>query len=933
MQLAVGVRLGPYEIVAPLGAGGMGEVYRARDTRLDRIVAVKVLSGRLSADPQLRERFEREARVVSQLSHPHICALYDVGRSDDLEFLVMEFLDGETLAARIERGPVKLDDALKIAIEIAGALQAAHRMGIVHRDLKPGNVMLTRAGTKLLDFGLAKAVAPRAAAAGLTAMPTTPPSVTAAGMILGTLQYMAPEQLEGRDADARTDIFAFGCLLYEVVTGAKAFPGKSQASLISAILRDDPPPLSTSQPLTPPALDHIVRTCLAKEADERWQTAADLRRELTWIADQRRTGAGDAPRSSVTQAIDTASIHVSQSSRAWRERAIWSGLGLAAGAIVAGIAARALLSSGASKATGSTHASVRLESGTQLLGADPLERSMTGRPSRRAVALSPDGRTLVFSSADKDATQLYRRPLDQPSATPIPGTRGAENPFFSPDGRWIGFWADGALKKIPAAGGPAIVILQSPQLNGADWASDDTIVFARAGPGDGLFQVSASGGAAKPLTTVEKGAHSHRLPHVLPDGDTVLFTVVPSTLRWNDARIAAVTRSTGRAKTIVENGADGQYVASGDLVFTRMGTLLAVPFDASRLETRGSPVGVLENVMQSINSGNSSLETGAAQVSVSRAGTLAYAAGGPVPDKPRPVLWLDRTGARSAPLGLPPNPYLAPRTSRDGRTIGLFSQRTLKTEDTDIWTYSLSGGVATKITPAGSRNSWVAFSADSRRVIFSSRTPVSNLYWKAVDGSGAIERLTTSEFAQFPGDCTPDGRYLIFVQSEPQTDEDIWLLSLADRKATPLMRTAAQERWPAISPDGRWLAYGTNETGRQEVYVQPFPGPGPRTKVSPNGGAAPVWAPNGKTLYYVEYHDDNTAFAMAVDIVSGTSFSASTPKRLFDVTNYGGGTPMRGWDVGPDGRFLVVDNKRPTETTTELQLVLNWFSELRTRVP
>ena len=929
MSLAAGSRLGPYEVIAPLGAGGMGEVYRARDTRLDRVVAIKVLASHLADDPQLRDRFEREARVVSHLSHPHVCALYDVGRAADVDFLVMEFLEGETLASRVERGPLRMDEALRIGIEIAGALDAAHRMGVVHRDLKPGNVMLTRAGSKLLDFGLAKPAAPRSRAVGMTGMPTTPFSMTAAGTILGTFQYMAPEQLEGKDADARTDIFAFGCLLFEALTGKTAFKGQTQASLIGAILRDDPPPLSALQPLAPSTLDHVVRTCLAKEPDERWQTAADLKRELTWVADQQRAGVSAAARTTVARAVDTTAARSARSSHRWQERFAWVLSGAILGVIVAGVLTRALVTRGTVLPAAVTHAVIRVEPGTQLLSANNLDRPLTGRPSRRVVALSPDGRTLVFSAADKDAPQLYKRPLDQPAATPIAGTRGAESPFFSPDGRWIGFWSDGVLKKVPTVGGPTIAIVQTPEISSADWARDDTIVFARLT--GGLLQVAASGGQVKPLTTIEPGAHSHRLPHVLPDGNTVLFTVVPSTLRWNDARLAAVTRSTGQVKTIIENGSDGMYV-QGHLLFARMGTLLGVPFDAARLEIRGSPAGAQDNVMQSINAGNSELETGVAQVAVSNTGTLVYAAGGPVPDSSRTVLWLDRTGARSASIPLPPSAYLAPRASRDGRMIALFSQRTLRSEDTDIWTYSLSGGVATKITAAGSRNSWATFTADSRRVIFSSRTPVSNLHWKAADGSGEIERLTTSEFTQSPGDCTPDGRYLIFVQSEPKTGYDIWLLSMADRKATPLMRTPAEERWPAISPDGRWLAYATNETGRDEVYVQPFPGPGPRTKVSSNGGMGPAWAPGGRMLYYVDYRAEGKAPVMAVDIVASPVFAAGMPKILFDATDLAGGVPQRAWDVAPDGRFLVVENKRPMETTTELHVVLNWFDELKTKM-
>ena len=942
MPLSPGARLGPYEILSALGAGGMGEVYEARDTRLDRTVAVKVLSSSLAGEPQLRERFEREARTISQLNHPHICTLHDVCRlrvsdasasqGDEVEFLVMEFIEGDTLAARLERGALKIDDALKVAVEIASALDAAHRLGVVHRDLKPLNVMLTRSGSKLLDFGLAKIAAVASAGHG-TMLPTTPPNVTAPGTVLGTFQYMAPEQLEGNEADARSDIFAFGCVLYEMVTGRKAFEAKSQATLISAILRDDPPPMATLQSMTPGALDRVVRTCLAKDADERWQTAADLKRELTWIADERR-GVAEGARGSASQvAASSVATQMPARSRAVRDRAVWAIAGALAGGLVAGgIAWR--VTPAQHLATPVIRAAIAVSSGTQLLGANVYDRALGGRPSRTAIALSPDGRALVYTAANgAEPPQLFFHSLDRPEAIALRETRGADSPFFSPDGRWIGFWADGALRKIPSAGGPVVAIVDTPAIYGADWGTDDTVVFARAS--GGLWHVPASGGKAQVLTTPDQGAAevSHRLPHFLPGGDTVVFTVTKGGA-WNDATIAAYTRSTGARKTLVENGSDARFVDTGHLVFARMGTLLAVPFDSTRLEVRGGPVGVLDNVMHAINATNNSIETGAVQVATSTTGLLAYVTGGVNPDTERSLVWVDRTG-RTESIAAAPGSYVFPRLSPDGRRIAVGSQRTLRSEDRDIWVHDFAGRTTTRLTNGGSNNS-PAWTPDSTRVAFSSTSGgVSRLFWKAAEAGGQPEPLTT-EAATYVTNWTPDGRSFLFLRSDPKTRYDIWSFSVADKKSTAVIQTPAQERWPDLSPDGRWLAYVSDETGRDEVYVQPFPGSGSKRRISASGGVAPLWSRSGREIFYLLYPDDldptKPEVALAAEVKTSPSFASSEGRVLFDFNNYAGGVPIRPWDVAQDGRFLLIANKRQTMRVTHIQLVVNWVDELKARL-
>src|SRR5580704_10095717 len=573
MPLSSGTRLGPYEIVAPLGAGGMGEVYRARDTRLDRTVAVKILPSHLSSDAILQQRFEQEAKAISSLNHPHICVLHDVGHQDGTHYLVMEYLEGETLAKLLEKGPLPLVQVLKFGLEIVDALDKAHRQGIVHRDLKPGNIMITKSGAKLLDFGLAKA-APLASGATLTAAITRTTPVTQQGTIVGTFQYMSPEQVEGKELDTRSDIFSFGAVLYEMVTGQRAFPGKSQLSVASAILEKEPAPISTLRPLTPSSLDRAIRRCLAKDPEDRWQTARDLELELKWIAES-GSQVEQPPTASATGALS-------------RHALVVSVCGLLLGAAIAGLTTWNLKPSPPRPVSRTV---ITLPPRQQLAGLD-----------QPAVALSPDGTQLAYVAIQGTIQQIYLRAMDGLEARPIPGTEGGVGPFFSPDGQWLGFFSGQKLKKVPLSEGTTQTLNDAVLAQGASWSSKEVIAFKHQGI-SAFQQVAAGGGTPQPLTSVGKGEIGQRWPDFLPGGAAILSVVTASSFDWSNTEIIVQSIGTGARRNLIRGGTQPRYAASKHLIYAQGGTLMAVPFDPQGLTVTGTPVPVVDGVLQSSTSG------------------------------------------------------------------------------------------------------------------------------------------------------------------------------------------------------------------------------------------------------------------------------------------------------------------------------------------
>jgi serine/threonine-protein kinase len=933
VALTPGTHLGPYEITALVGAGGMGEVYKAIDTRLHRTVAVKVLPADVASDSDLKQRLEREAKAISSLNHPHICTLHDVGSQDGIDFLVLEYLEGETLAQRLTKGPLPLDQALQYAIQLADALARAHHQGIVHRDLKPGNVMLTKSGAKLLDFGLAK---PRPLAtvgsAGTSAAQTVTSPLTSAGTIVGTIQYMAPEQLEGKDADARTDIFAFGVVLYEMLTGKKAFEGKSQASLIAAILAHQPSPPSATQRLTPATVDHIVATCLAKDPDERWQSASDLRRQLIWIS-----GRSEASPAGVS----------SRTSSTPRTLRIWTAAGLTGLAI--GAAAMALV-----RIAGRDSTPPPLEVSRLIMSVAPADQLRSfpddqgggeGLPSRTVMAIAPDGRSLVFSAVRGNQQQLYRRRLTELEATPIGGTDGAHSPFFSPDGRWLGFITGQSLRKIafPEVGPATSVWAEPSNFNaagarffGASWGADDTIVIGqRAG---GLLRVSSGGGNAEPLTTLDTtlGEFSHRLPFVLPGGRAVLFTVTHAQFpRWDSTDVVVQSMTSGERKVLIKGGADARYVASGHLVYMRVGTLMAVPFDLERLEVGASPVAVAADVMQAAQGRTFELDSGAGQFSVSPSGTLVYLPGGLFPAREQSLLWVDRAGAEQ-PFALPPQSFSHPRLSPDGQRV-VFG--TLPLGERNVYIADLRRSGITRVTDDG-RSEGPIWTPDGKRIVFTSFVSAqgnrADIASKSADGSGPIERLSSRSHAAYAHSWTPDGTALAFTERRPEDFSDIWVLPLkSDRQPEAIVSTRFAEAQPDISPNGRWLAYTSDESGRQEVFVRSYPEPGTLLPISTGGANSPAWSRDGRELFFTTLPTpESTLSMMVVDVTTAPTFTAGKPRVLFEG-RFRSNSVGRQYDVAGDGsRFLMMrEVERPPETPAQMIVVQNWLEELKQRVP
>ncbi len=820
MALAPGTRLGPYEIVAPLGAGGMGEVYRARDTRLERTVAVKVLPQHLSASSEVRQRFEREAKTISQLSHPHICALYDVGREGETEYLVMEYLEGETLADRLLKGSLPTEQTLRYGIEIADALDKAHRQGIVHRDLKPGNVMLTKSGVKLLDFGLAKAMTASVQPSGLTSLQTmmgTANNLTQEGTILGTFQYMAPEQLEGREADARTDIFAFGAVVYEMATGRKAFSGGSQASLISAIMKEEPAPIATLQPMTPPALDRVVRTCLAKDPEDRFQTAHDAKLQLQWIAEVGSAAGVPAP---------------VIARRKSRERLAWAGFGIATIAAIA-------------------------------FAAGYVRRAPRPSPGIRAALPFPEKMFLGELALSADGTRV---------------DRGV----------------------------------------GGTWNRDGTIVFAPV-PTSVLYRVAASGGKPVPVTKLDASRHetAHRYPRFLPDGRHFLYMAANLAGPPDDAANAIRVGSLdGRVdKELVRTLSNAGY-ASGHLLYVREGTLLAHRFDLSRLEVEGEPVPAVQKVglatWQSFSlfsaSDNGVLVTSPRFAPSSR------------------LLWLDRSGKEAGSVG-ESAPFGSARLSPDGRKLAVDAYDPVR-DTSDIWVYDTASGVGTKFV-SGTQAHEVnpVWSPDGSRIVFASDRKakgVGNDLWiKPLEG-GKEELFVGAADQRTPEDWSGDGRFLScnVIPVHGRRTNQLWILDTgAGNRASPFAAEALNQGNSRFSPDGRWIAYDSNESGRTEVYVRPFPAGSGTWQVSTAGGAFPHWRRDGKELFFLS----GDFKLMAVPVSADAKFHAGTPVPLFAVHPSGAGTV---YDVSSDGQRFLVNSLATDLGSPPLDLFIHWTALL-----
>jgi Tol biopolymer transport system component/tRNA A-37 threonylcarbamoyl transferase component Bud32 len=906
MALTSGTRLGPYEIESPLGAGGMGEVYRARDTRLERTVAIKVLNAQLVASAELRARFEREAKIISQLQHPHICVLHDVGNEGPIDYLVMEFLLGESLAERLRKGPLASEEVLRIAIEIADALEKAHRAGVVHRDLKPGNVMLTKSGAKLLDFGLAKPLgatvasgtgsgtSPSVFAAALTqTIPSPSPAgpLSAAGAVIGTVQYMAPEQLQGIEADARSDIFSFGVMLFEMVTGKRTFEGKTQASIVGQILAVDPPLVSTLRPQTPAGLDRVIRLCLDKDPDERIQTAHDLKLQLRGIA--------EAPLTTTQEPVAVTAR------RRWLP---WAAAGVLAIAAIA--FALAYLQSPRAPQV-SVH--------SYVLAPEKATFLLTGNTAGPPV-LSPDGLRIGFVAKNADGKQmLWIRPLNSAVAQPMSGTEGATYPFWSADSHYVAFFAAGKLNKLDASGGPPQALCDAPAGRGGAWGSAGTIVFAPDTTA-GLARVDAAGGTRVALTTIDTKETSHRWPEFLPDGNHFLYFARGSTS--GDSGIYLAALDSKERKLLLHNDSNAIYAAPGYLLFVRDNTLEAQRFNPRSLALEGEAKPVADHV--AVNT-----DTWRSVLTASANGELLYqhgAVGGG-----SQLVWYDASGKQGEPVLPDTADYYWPRLSPDASKLAFA----LETNGiADIWVVDLARHTKTRVTFGPLYSGNPVWWPDGKSIVYGygpNGTPDS-IYRQNADGTGSKEKLLeTPGIFNGPSSVSPDGRYIAYGRLDPKsnTNRDIWVLPMfpdksGEQKPFPVVATNFQDVTASFSPDGKWLAYANNETGRMEVYIQPFPIGAGRWQVSTAGGARPNWRKDSKELYFFSLDQQ----IMGVDVhQNGASLQLGAPHALFKVNTVA--SPSGPYTVSADGKKFVMNTVLPQSITEPLTLITNWPADLK----
>ncbi|MCI0602010.1 protein kinase [bacterium] len=891
-SLPSGTFLGPYEILSQIGAGGMGEVYRAKDTRLDRLVAIKILPVHLSANSTLKQRFEREARTVSSLNHPHICTVHDIGRQNEIDYLVMEFIEGETLQSRLVRGPLSTSELLKYSIHIADALDKAHRHGVIHRDLKPGNIMLTKSGAKLLDFGLARKEAPLIRQTGDSALPTASQPLTAEGTILGTLAYMAPEQLQGKEADARTDIFAFGALLYEMATGKRAFEGNSQVNLISAILRDEPAAISTIQHMSPPALYRVVRTCLAKDPEDRWQTAHDLQLELKWMAD-----AGSQTGALAPATTDRRNWNVA----AW----VTAGIFLIASLVFAIAYFRV---------SDQEKLPVRFTI-MRTVSTDAHEQTETSD----MLAVSPDGRMLAFIAAASEGknSSIWIRHMDSVALHELGGTEGASFPFWSPDNRSIGFFADRKLKIIDISGGSPQVLSDVSIAGGGSWSPSGVILFA-PDFGAGLYNIPVTGGVSKPITTLDvpRGETSHRFPHFLPDGRRFLYYVYSGKAETQGIFLGSLD-SKERNFLLTASG-KAEYAAPGYLFYVQSASLICRRFDSKKLELSGELVRVAENVGQYAWAG----PTGYANFSVSQNGVIAFS---PITLISRQLKWFDRNGKDLGAIG-PPGAYYEPDLSPDGKRVAVWIQDS-KIGAADIYLIETARGVVSRFTFDDADDNVPTWSPDGTRIVFSSnKEGQEDLYQKLASGAGEKELLFKSNVAKWVDDWSPDGRWIVFENTDPKTKMDLYLLAATgNQKPVPFLQTPFNESHAQISPDGKWIAYVSDESGEAQVYIQSFPTPGSKWQISTDGGDMPNWRGDSKELFYI-----SPKFKlMSVELVSGSTFAPSVPVELFEtlVPSISLISYRNHYVVHPDGQRFLINQVVENRTSSPITVLLNWTAE------
>jgi serine/threonine protein kinase/Tol biopolymer transport system component len=909
MPLQPGARLGPYEIVSVIGAGGMGEVYRGRDTRLDREVAIKVLLAEISTSEEARQRFEREAKTISSLSHPHICALFDIGNENGVEYLVMEYLKGETLSERLQKSELPLNQVLRYGTEIADALDRAHRQGIVHRDLKPANVMITNTGVKLLDFGLAKAIA-RAPLGGGDDLPTVKGGspLTVEGTILGTFQYMAPEQLEGKEADARTDLFAFGAVLYEMATGRRAFSAPSHAALISSIMKDEPPPLVAVDPKAPAPLERVIRKCLAKDPDDRWQSAHDVGSALRWIAE-------DMSQSGTYRAGSVSALPERSRSRMW----LMAGAGAAAVVLLASLGFLWLRGRGPARPDHALHALVAI----------PEEATF---PVVSVPEISPDGTMLVWSGSDAEekvsTSPLWIRSLTTGDARALAGTDRGMYAFWSPDSKSLGFFADRKLKRVDLAGGTPTTLCDITDVGrGGSWSRDGVIIFSGARAG-GLLRIPAAGGTPEPLTKLDagRGDSTHRWPHFLPDGKHFLYLASPNVSEKRSVVVGSLDGRENRPLSLVtgdvsvsESGHPNRTdaiasvaFADGHLFYVYKAVLYARPFDPKRAEITGPPSVVAEKV----GSGFTIIRS---MFSVSQTGDLVYVSTPSGSDSR--VEWIDRESKRSPTASLTAIYGRRPALSGDGRrlAIGIEDPRT---HQVDIWTIDVASGARLRLTFGPGNSRYPVWSPDSTRIAYAGiRSPL-GVFAKSSTGGGPETRLLTTPILATPTAWSPDGRFLLFNKfGGAETKDDILALPVSPPgEPSAYLRSPAAETDGSFSADGKYVAYASDESGRAEVYVQSFPVGNGKWQISTEGGAFPHWSKDGKEIYFV----DDKSRILAASVHTAGTFAFEAPRTIATAPQ-----TMSDFDPSPDGQRFLAISPVVDPAHTPLHLIANWPAGLK----